>query len=602
MPKYRIQILALFISAVAFSQTSPEIRASDIKLHLKFIASPELEGRASGTEGNRKAAAYIADWMSKDGLEPKGDNGTYFQPFDFVAAVRLGDSNFVQLTGSAFQAGAVPLKVNEDFRPLSLSSNGSVTGPLLFAGYGITAADQNYDDYAGLDARGKVVVVLRYGPEGSDPHSPFAKYTSFRNKARIARDNGAAGIVFINGPRDEQSDDLVKLAFDQSFETSGIPAVSMKREWIEKLLASRGMTLAALQDTMRASKKPLSFPLDGGMLLQTDVIRVKSKTANIIGYLPGNDPALRDQVLILGAHMDHLGYGGRGSGSLAPDTIAIHPGADDNGSGTSGLMEIMQWMGSRKETLKRSVLFIFFSGEELGLLGSAFYVTHPEIPLDRSVAMINMDMVGRLVDKNLTVYGTGTSPAWTPLLDRLDRDSIFALKTVPDGYGPSDQSEFYGKNMPVLFFFTGIHSDYHRPSDTWDKINFEGEEKVVRFVANVAEAVDIMPSAPTFTKVQTSAPTASGDTRSFSVTLGIIPDYSTEASGLRIGGIRPNGPAEKAGLLTGDVIVKMAGKTVLNIYDYMGILGELKAGDQVDVEAVRNGQHMTVHATMQKRQ
>ncbi|HTX98734.1 MAG TPA: M28 family peptidase [Bacteroidota bacterium] len=602
MPKYKFQILALFISAVAFSQTSPEIRASDIKLHLKFIASPELEGRASGTEGNRKAAAYIADWMSKDGLEPKGDNGTYFQPFDFVAAVRLGDSNFVQLTGSAFQAGAVPLKVNEDFRPLSLSSNGSVTGPLLFAGYGITAADQNYDDYAGLDARGKVVVVLRYGPEGSDPHSPFAKYTSFRNKARIARDNGAAGIVFINGPRDEQSDDLVKLAFDQSFETSGIPAVSMKREWIEKLLASRGMTLAALQDTMRASKKPLSFPLDGGMLLQTDVIRVKSKTANIIGYLPGNDPALRDQVLILGAHMDHLGYGGRGSGSLAPDTIAIHPGADDNGSGTSGLMEIMQWMGSRKETLKRSVLFIFFSGEELGLLGSAFYVTHPEIPLDRSVAMINMDMVGRLVDKNLTVYGTGTSPTWTPLLDRLDRDSIFALKTVPDGYGPSDQSEFYGKNMPVLFFFTGIHSDYHRPSDTWDKINFEGEEKVVRFVANVAEAVDIMPSAPTFTKVQTSAPTASGDTRSFSVTLGIIPDYSTEASGLRIGGIRPNGPAEKAGLLTGDVIVKMAGKTVLNIYDYMGILGELKAGDQVDVEAVRNGQHMTVHATMQKRQ
>ncbi len=602
MFKYKVVILALFFSSVSFGQTSPEIRASDIKLYLKYLASPELEGRASGSEGNRKAAAFIADWMSRDGIEPKGDNGTYFQTFDFVAAVRLGDGNAVSMSGKTFEGGTASLKVNDDFRPLAFSSNGSVSGPLAFAGYGITAGDQNYDDYAGLDVAGKVVVVLRYGPDGSDPHSPFGKYTSFRNKARIARDKGAVAIIFLNGPRDEQSDDLVRLTYDQSFETSGIPAISMKRDWIERLLVARGVSLGSLQDSIRATKKPMSLPLDAEATLQTNVVKVKSKTANIIGFLPGNDPVLQDQVLILGAHMDHLGYGGRGSGSLVPDTIAIHPGADDNASGASGLMEIMQWMGSRKQTLKRSVLFLFFSGEELGTLGSAYYVAHPELPLDRSIAMLNMDMVGRLEGKNLTVYGTGTSSSWTPLLDRFNKDSTFALKTIPDGYGPSDHSQFYGKDMPVLFFFTGTHNDYHKPGDTWEKINYPGEEKVVRFVANIADAIDIMPARPAFTKVQTSTPSTSGDTRSFSVTLGIIPDYAEGSDGMKIGGIRPGGPAEKAGLLSGDIITKMGGKKIMNIYDYMGVLGELKAGDQVDVEITRGGQAMTFHATMQKRQ
>ncbi len=602
MSKWKIAILVLFFSAASYSQTSPEIRASDIRLHLKFLASPELEGRASGSEGNRKAAAYIADWMSRDGLEPKGDNGSYYQPFEFVAAVRLGDSNAVSLSGKAYDGGIASLRVNEDFRPLAFSSNGSVTGTLAFAGYGVTAADQNYDDYSGLDVAGKVVVVLRYGPDGSDSHSPFSKYTSPRNKARIARDKGAVAIIFVNGPRDEQSDDLVKLSYDQSFETSGIPAVSMKRDWIEKVLAVRGLGLGALQDSIRSSKKPNSFLLEAEAAVQTSVLKVKSKTANIIGFLPGHDSVLQNQVLILGAHMDHLGYGGRGSGSLVPDTIAIHPGADDNASGASGLMEIMQWMGSRQETLKRSVLFVFFSGEELGTLGSAYYVSHPEIPLDRSVAMLNMDMVGRLDGKTLTVYGTGTSSSWTPLLDRFNRDSLFALRSIPDGYGPSDHSQFYGKDMPVLFFFTGTHNDYHKPSDTWDKINYPGEEKVVRYVANIADAIDIMPTRPAFTKVQTSTPVASGDTRSFSVTLGIIPDFAEGTDGMKVGGIRPAGPAEKAGILSGDVITKMAGKKIMNIYDYMGVLGELKAGDQVDVEVTRNGQVMTFHATMQKRQ
>lgn len=583
------------------AQTDPEILAADIRRHLKYLASPELAGRGSGTEGNRIAAAYIAEWMKRDAVSPAGDGGTYFQSFEFVAAVRLGDSNHLAIIHPA-PAEPLVFIADQDFRPLAFSSSASVSGELLFAGYGISAPDSNYDDYQGLDVRDRVVVVLRYGPDGTDPHSPFAKYTSFRNKARIARDKGAAAIVFLNGPRDQQEDDLLKLTYDQSFESSGIPALSMKRDVVERLITPPGMNLKAIQDSIKASRKPVRVSLGGARArIQTDVRKVKARTANVAGLLRGNDSLLNSQVVILGAHFDHLGYGGRGSGSLVPDTIAIHPGADDNASGTSGLLELMEAFSTKRKELKRSILFLFFSGEELGTLGSGYYVNHPLVPLERSVAMVNMDMVGRLENSRLTVYGTGTSPVWMPLLSRFNRDSSFTLKTIPDGFGPSDHSQFYGKDMPVLFFFTGTHNDYHKPSDTWDKINYPGEEHVVRYVKKVVDALDIMPERPAFTRSQAPASPSSGDSRSFSVTLGIIPDYAEGTSGMKIGGIRPNGPAEKAGLKAGDVITKMAGKKVLNIYDYMGLLGELKAGDVVDIEAMRGGAVVTLKATMERR-
>jgi hypothetical protein len=602
MKKLVVILAALGLLPYALqAQTDPEILASDIRYHLKYLASPELAGRGSGTEGNRTAAAYIADWMKRDAISPAGDGGSYFQNFDFVAAVRLGDSNHLAIIRPA-PAEPLVFVANQDFRPLAFSSSATVSGEILFAGYGISAPDSNYDDYQGLDVRDRVVVVLRYGPDGTDPQSPFAKYTSFRNKARVARDKGAAAIIFLNGPRDEQDDDLLKLTYDQSFESSGIPALSMKRDVIERLIAPSGMNLRAIQDSIKASRKPVRISLGGtAARIQTDVRKVKARTANVAGLLKGNDTLLNSQVVILGAHFDHLGYGGRGSGSLVPDTIAIHPGADDNASGTSGLLELMEAFSAKRKELKRSILFLFFSGEELGTLGSGYYVNHPLVPLERSVAMVNMDMVGRLENSRLTVYGTGTSPVWAPLLSRFNKDSSFTIKTIPDGFGPSDHSQFYGKDMPVLFFFTGTHNDYHKPSDTWEKINYAGEERVVRYVKRIVDAVDVMPERPAFARSQAPAPASSGDTRSFSVTLGIIPDYAEGTEGMKIGGIRPNGPAEKAGLKAGDVITKMAGKKVLNIYDYMGLLGELKAGDVVEIEALRGGAIVTLKATMEKR-
>jgi membrane-associated protease RseP (regulator of RpoE activity) len=286
---------------------------------------------------------------------------------------------------------------------------------------------------------------------------------------------------------------------------------------------------------------------------------------------------------------------------LIPDAHEIHNGADDNASGSAALLELEQALAADQKSLKHTIVFTAFTGEELGTLGSSYYVNHPFFPLDKSIAMLNMDMVGRLEDKSLTVYGTGTSPRWAELISRYNKDSAFHLKLVPDGIGPSDHSQFYGKDIPVLFFFTGTHNDYHKPSDDWDKINYEGEEKVTRYVYSIVKGIDSDTTRPIFTRTASASTSSGGDSRGFNVTLGIVPDYGEGKDGMKIGSTRPGGPAETAGLKAGDIIVKMAGKKVMNIYDYMGVLGELKPGQEVDVEVTRDGNRLIVKAVMQKR-
>jgi aminopeptidase YwaD len=601
LPLAILVLLGLF-PALLVAQTSREITASDLQTYIKYLASDELGGRAAGTEGNLHAAEYISGLMKRDGLAPAGDNGTYFQTFEFVSSVKLGEKNSLAFEGTEVPGGSLGLKVEEDFRPFGFSASTQVTGKLVFAGYGISSPDNKYDDYSGLDVKGKVVVALMFSPDGHNPRSVFSPMSSFRNKARVARDKGAAGIIIIPGPANGAEDEIIKLAPDKSFESSGIVAISMKRALFETLLKSRNTTLKALQDSINATRKPLSFDLDGIIArLEAEVTQVKAKTSNVLGILPGENPAMHDQVIIVGAHMDHLGMGGPGSGSLKPDTVAVHHGADDNASGTAGLLELAEAFGAQRPVEGRTILFIAFSGEELGTLGSGYYVNHPLVPLQSTVAMLNMDMVGRLDNRALTVYGTGSSPVWNRLLAKYNRDSSFVLKPIEDGFGPSDQAEFYGKEMPVLHFFTGIHDDYHKPSDTWDKINYTGEQKIIRYVYDIVSDLDTIAERPKYLKTQTAAPMASGDSRGFSVTLGIVPDFGESSNGMRIGGVKADGPAEHAGLKSGDVIVKMAGKKVLNIYDYMGLLGELKAGDQVEVEVVRDGKPVKVVATMAKR-
>jgi hypothetical protein len=586
-------------------ETSADIRAEDLKRHVKYLASDELEGRAPGTEGNRKAASYIAGLFDAYGLRPVGDAGTFFQSFEFTSGVELGDSNSLTFTVSGDQVNAVSLLPDRDFRPLGFSSSAELSAPLVFAGYGISAPDLGYDDYEGLDVSGKIVAVFRYTPSGNDPHSDMYKHGSFRTKARVARENGAAGVLVVGSPQDDPDDDLVKLSFDQTPATSGIPIVSLKHSAFDKLLESQGTSSTRLQDSIIQSRKPLSLVLPNVIVnLSVDVRLIRSTTANVVGYTSSAEARQEERILVIGAHMDHLGRGGPGTGSLVPDSHDIHNGADDNASGTAGLLELAEAFGAQSTPGETGLLFIAFSGEEMGTLGSIHYVENPVFPLDRTAAMINMDMIGRLRDGSLTVYGTGTSPGWKDLLAQQNRDSSFHLNMVDDGYGPSDHAPFYGKDIPVLFFFTGSHNEYHKPSDDWETLNYEGAESTVRYIASVARAITAQRESPEFVRVQSAMPSpgGGGEGRPFTVTLGVIPDYAAEGEGMKIGGIRPGGPAEKAGLEPGDVIVGMKGKQILNIYDYMGILGELKAGDVVELDIVRGTDRKTFTATMQPRQ
>jgi aminopeptidase YwaD len=511
--------------------------------------------------------------------------------------VKLGEANSLTEERSGER---ISLKLDEEYRPLGFSADGEVSGELAFVGYGISASEKNYDDYKDINVTGKIAVALRFGPDGNDIHSDLYRFTSFRNKARVAREKGALALIMVDGTEDE----IAKLAYDQSFASSGIPCISLKRSVLERWLKTLNKDLRQIQDTIKATRKSISFMFtDYSVKLKTEIIKVYSKSANVLGYLEGNDPKLKEQVVVLGAHFDHLGLGGVGSGSLAPDEHAVHNGADDNASGTSALLELAQKFASNKRSISRTLVFAGFTGEEMGLLGSTHYVSHPALPLSNTIAMLNLDMVGRMENNSVTIQGIGTSPKWKSLVSKWNiAPDTLTVKTVDDGAGPSDHASFYGKDIPVLFFFTSLHGDYHKPSDDWDKLNYAGEQKIVNYVYNLTNELQSSTDRPVFTKAQTTAsPMGGGDGRGFSVTLGVTPDYGASAEGMKIGGTRANGPAEKAGLKAGDIITKLAGKKVLNIYDYMGVLGELKAGDVVEIEVLRGEQRMTFSTTMQKR-
>ncbi len=323
---------------------------------------------------------------------------------------------------------------------------------------------------------------------------------------------GANTLIVVTGPEDSENDDLIKLSYDNATGDAGIQTVNVTRKVANELLASSGTTIEDLQKQINQTKVPKSFLLGNtSASIRTDLKEVRKGAENVVGFLAGIDPALKNQIIVIGAHYDHLGMGGEGSGSLKPDTVAIHHGADDNASGTAGVLELAQAFAAIKGELKRSLLFISFSGEELGLLGSAYYVNHPLVPLESTVTMINMDMIGRLNKRALIVYGVGTSPGFEELVKKHNSDSAFVLKLNKDGYGSSDQDSFYPKKIPVLHFFTDIHSDYHRPSDTYDKINYPGEEQVVRFIEGIAEELDRSSGTPTYVAVMMSA---SADRRS----------------------------------------------------------------------------------------
>jgi hypothetical protein len=567
------------------------ISSSELLRHIQYLASDELTGRLAGTAGAEKAAAYIAREFEKQGLAPVAGRKSTLQLFTFVSGIELGSNNRLMVAGE-------PLELKKDFMPTSFSLAGDFAGTAIFAGHGISAAALKYDDYEGIDVKDRFVFVLRYGPEGNNPHGQFSRQHALRYKAMTAREKGARGIVFIDDEEQFSRSTLSKLRYDTEFADSGIAAVALSLLKAREAFKRAGLDLDALKKEIATTKKPVTRDLPQIQLtFHCELRKMTATTANVVAIREGSDPVLKKEAIVIGAHYDHIGLGELGS--LAEGRgREIHNGADDNASGTAGLMELARVLASQHVSLKRSLVFVAFSGEEEGLLGSKQYVSAPALPLENTVAMINMDMIGRMKDDRVIVGGSGTSPLWKELLPRV-KPANLDLKLQDDGYGPSDHASFYAKNVPVLFFFTGVHQDYHRPSDDYDKINLTGTGRVLTLVLETAEALAQQDVRPAFTKADESK--ESRGRGEFRVYLGTIPDYGEEVEGVKLSGVREGSPAAKAGMKGGDIIVECAGKQIKNVYDYTYVLGERRPGDVVEITVLRSGERVKLQATLEER-
>lgn len=572
-------LILISIPVIAYTGNSdPDIKSADLIEHIKYLSSDELGGRFPGTSGDSLTQEYIIKHFNDLGLKPGGDDG-FRQRFSFISSVKTGPANELQI-------GSDKLKLGSDWMPVYLSSSGvTVSGEVVFAAYGINAPELNYNDYEGLDVKGKIVLILMNSPGFNNPHdNPFGKYERIRVKSEEAKKQGAAGILLIKGPM-HGDDELLPPRMFGTGDGAGIPVATIKREIILKYINGN---LSDIQREIDETRKPLAFNLNVTVnKFSTELIYDNSTTANIIGVLEGIDPILKNEYIVVGAHMDHLGDGTSYGSLHSSDIPEIHNGADDNASGTAGILELAEYFSTHREKLKRSIIFMLFAAEEAGLIGSAHFVKSPLAAGYNIISMINMDMIGRLNDNKLTIGGTGTSSVWENLLDSLNQFYTFKTTYNRDGFGPSDHSSFYAKDIPVLFFFTGLHSEYHRPTDDWHLINSEGSEKIIKMVSDVISYLANNISKPDLIKSQT---TSQNLNRTFRVTLGVIPDYSSSETGLEITGVKQGSLAEKIGLKSGDIIIKLGDYDIKNIYDYTDAISRFKPGDETEISVKRNNE------------
>jgi hypothetical protein len=566
---------------------------SRIKAHVVTLAA-DTEGRMTGSAGERRAADYIAAQLRRIGAQALPGQGDYRVPFQFTAGARDGGSS-ITLGGRTFAGGT-------DVQALSLSDSGTIAGPVVFAGYGIVLPDgqgAGYDSYASLDVKDKIVLVLRYFPEGAEPQTKhlLARYSGLRYKALAARTRGAKALLVVTGPNSPNAGETIPMTFDTALSGSGIVAASIGARVAQALLAPSGRALSDMQRALDSGKHVVGFDLrDSSVSLNASVVREQQTGNNIIAYLPATEPpaGLAQPWIVVGAHYDHLGRGQAGN-SLAGKGEAgrVHHGADDNASGTAAVLAIADALA--REPRRRNIAFAFWSGEELGLLGSTAFVGKPAFPMDQVAAYLNFDMVGRMQDNKLVAQATGTSTVWASILERANVAAGFDLTVQPDPFQPTDVSNFNQASVPSLSFTTGAHSDYHKPSDTADKIDYEDLDRVVSFAAAITRRLMDLDPAPQFVKVEQSTQTAART--GVRVFTGTVPDYAATVKGLLLGGVVGGGPAEQAGLQKGDVIVEIAGQAITNIYDYTYALDLLKIGQPVKVVYTRGTERRETNLT-----
>jgi aminopeptidase YwaD len=599
-------VLSIAALALLALRVAADSNSADPKRYLddvKALASPSMEGRGAGTKGIERAASMIEARYRSLGIEPAGSKG-YFQPFTVITGAKLNEGNRL---GADDGKSKQELKLNQDFVPFSFSASGEVAGPVVFAGYGVTAPEFGYDDYSHLDAKDKIVLVLRYEPASfaaKTGNSGFTQHAQLITKAINARNHGAKAVVLVNGKLQDKEDDLLtKFGSVNGPENAGVAIVQVKNDAANVWLQAAGKSLSELQGHIDASGVPGSFEFPDSLKisLAVNIEKTRATVNNVLAYLPGKT----NEYIIIGAHYDHLGYGN--VDSLAPSQIGtIHPGADDNASGTAGVLELARLLAPRKGQLERGILFADFAGEELGLLGSAEWVKEPTKPLDKADAMINMDMIGRIKGEKVYIGGTGTGATFKELLDEEKSKFPFHFEYSASGYAASDHTSFVGKQIPVLFFFSGLHADYHKPSDTWEKINAPDAAKLLDFIDDVALKIDSATERVAYVTVKEDLPpghaaVAVGGVSGYGPYFGSIPDFGQEEDGVRFSDVRPGSPAAKAGFKAGDVLVQFGDMPIHNLYDFTDALRRSKVGDVVQVQVKRDGKPMTAPVTLEQR-
>jgi hypothetical protein len=547
---------------------------------------------------------------------------------------------------------------------MALGGSGKLDHPLVFVGYGITGKQEEYDDYAGIDVKDKIVIALRHEPQQDNPHSAFngtktSPLAPFTRKISNAYEHGAAGIIFVTDDYDirrniaerqkflqsvidklseanakfkeledpsrqqieehrklvedlatqvkAQSEKLAAeydpmLRFDVAGTESGrdFPVLYMRRSVVDPMIETAlGKDLAALEREIDEGPTPHSRELEGWRIQgQVSINRTRAEVKNVVAVLEG-EGALANEVVIIGAHYDHVGRGGPGSGAIDPNNREIHNGADDNGSGTATLLEVARQLAAAEKKPRRTIVFIAFTGEERGLIGSNHYTKSPLFELEDTVAMLNMDMVGRLTDDKLIIEGVGTASEFTPLVDRLNERYGFQLTKKPGGFGPSDHAAFYAKKVPVIHFFTGTHKDYHRPGDDYDKLNVSGMRRVGELVSDIALEIALAPERPTYQETKAPHGAGGGGGGGDRPYFGSIPDFAQDHPGYALTGVTKGGPAEKAGLRGGDIIIGLGESKIGNLEDFDSALRKYKAGDRVPVTVKRDGQEVKFEVTLE---
>jgi len=557
------------------------------------LAADSMEGRGIGTAGIGKAATWIEQRMKSIKLEPAFGK-SYRQRFPIKVGVTMQPGNRIEGLDAA------------DWTPLGFSSSGDFSGELVFCGYGIDAPAIGYQEFAGIDLKGKIALMLRYEPQEKDDGSPFdgrrpSRWSALRYKAMQARERGAKAVLFVTGPlQDEGNDKIPALKNDGPESPAGLPVAQIRLSAAQRWLAKGGIDLLAFQKDIDRDLQPRSKVVSGMTISGTIAIEDQYVDSdNLAGIIPGKG-RLRNEYVVVGAHYDHLGWGGESS--MRPNDHAIHNGADDNASGVAAVLIAAE--GLKKSLAPvvshRTVLVAAFSGEEVGLAGSSWLVQYSPIPIDKIAAMVNLDMVGRLRGNTLIALGLESAPEWAPLLTDAAVDTKLLVAARGDGYGPSDQTSFYSKGVPVIHLFTGTHDEYHTPEDDPSTINAEGGGLVARFTQVLVDRAAKREHRLTYAR-SNAAPTMTGDSRGYGAYLGTVPDFKAmegASGGVMLADVRSGGPAAAAGIRGGDLLVSIAGTRIENLYDMTYALQDHKPGQTVEVSVVRTGDTLTFRATL----